>query len=75
MQLFKKKKVDAEVKKIINIIFKKKVNFNKILLDSLLLIKLVLDLEKKFKIKIPVRELNNKNFCSLESIVSLIKRL
>ncbi len=45
------------------------------MIDSLSLIRLVVEIEKKYKIKIPINQLNNKNFSSLKNLENLIKKL
>ena len=60
---------------MLKIYSKKKMNFNQIMTDSLSLIRLVVEIEKKYKIKIPINELNNKNLSSLKNLENLIKKL
>ena len=76
MPLLKKNKnLNKEIQMIVKNLFKKKMNFNQIMTDSLSLIRLVVEIEKKYKIKIPINELNNKNLSSLKNLENLIKKL
>lgn len=65
---------------IINITKSKKINnstnlFDKNLLDSFLIIKLILSLEKKFKIKLNINKIQNKDIETIDKITKLIKTL
>ena len=73
--LRKNKNLNKEIQMIIKKLFKKKKDLNQIMIDSLSLIRLVVEIEKKYKIKIPINQLNNKNFSSLKNLENLIKKL
>lgn len=65
---------------IINITKSKKINnstnlFKKNLLDSFLIVKLVLSLEKKFKIKLNINKIQTKDIETINKITNLIKKL
>lgn len=65
---------------IVNITKSKKINnstnlFKKNLLDSFLIIKLVLSLEKKFKIKLNINKIQTKDIETINKITNLIKKL
>lgn len=65
---------------IVNITKSKKINnstnlFKKNLLDSFLIVKLVLSLEKKFKIKLNINKIQTKDIETINKITNLIKKL
>ncbi len=64
-------KINPEIKSFVN-----KKNFNLVengLLDSLMILRLLFEIEKKNKIKINAHKLDRENFFNIQSIVKLVK--
>jgi acyl carrier protein len=64
--------INPEIKNII-----KKKNYNLVndgYIDSLMILRLLFEVEKKFKKKINSSKINRENFYSVENIVRLIKK-
>ena len=64
--------INPEIKNII-----KKKNYNLVndgYVDSLMILRLLFEIEKKFKKKINSSKINRENFYSVENIVRLIKK-
>ena len=64
--------INPEIKNII-----KKKNYNLVndgYVDSLMILRLLFEVEKKFKKKINSSKINRENFSSVENIVRLIKK-
>lgn len=74
------KNIESTIHKILKIYLKTDKNIlnsnfmkNK-LIDSLDMIKLIFDIEKKFQISFKRNDLNEKNFCSKKNIYKIVKK-